>query len=487
MTVENKQPEVPMRPSPVRGRDRHRVLSPSPGRSVAAAAIELGVRLSGERVLTPGAASYEEARRIWNGAVDRRPAVIVRPTTPAEVQASIRAANDHRLPVSVRGGGHDWAGGALREGGLVIDLTQMRHVAVDADARAATVGGGATASEVVSAAAPHGLAAATGIGGPVGMAGLTLVGGYGPISGRFGLALDNLLSAQVVLADGRLVTADAGHEPELFWALRGGGRGLGVVTSIRIRLHPLERLLAGFIIFPWAQAAGVWERLRAVLADGPDELTVQTGILPGPDGNAQMFLFPAWSGDPAPGQPAIDRLLGLGTPLVSHVAPVTYAELLALFDPTIVNGRHYAVRTRAVADFTPQAINALTTTGPAPDSPLSLVTISHLHGAATRVASSETAFWTRRKHFSVEIIAAWEPDETDGARHRAWADRLSTALAPHALPGGYPGQLDPDDHHQIKLAYGENYPRLQAAKAHFDPSGTFTTPHPTAAERVTGG
>jgi FAD/FMN-containing dehydrogenase len=442
--------------------------------SATAAATELSARLSPDRVLTPGA-SYEEALRIWNGAVDHRPALIARPRTPAEVQAAIHTANAHHLPVSVRGGGHDWAGRALRADGLVVDLTQMRQVAVDADGRAATVAGGASASELIAAAAPHGLVAATGIGGPVGMTGLSLIGGYGPVTGRFGLAVDNVLGAEVVLADGRLVTADTTHEPELFWAIRGGGRELGVVTSIRIRLHPLERLLAGFIIFPWAQAAGVWEGLSAILADAPDELTVYSGIVPGPDGGSQMFLFPTWSGDPARGESAIDRLLRLGTPVVSQVAPVTYAELLALFDPTIVDGRHYAVRTRAVADFTPEVIDALTEAGPAPASPLSLVTISHFHGAATRIAPEATAFWTRQKHFSLEIIAGWEPDDSDRASYRAWADRLSTALAPHALPGGYPAQLSPDDHDRIKLAYGENYPRLHAAKTRFDPTGIFST------------
>ena len=216
--------------------------------SAPAAAGELRARLGPDRVLVSGAL-FDKAQRVWNGAVDREPALIVRAETAAEVRAAVLTARDHRLPLSVRGGGHDWAGRALRPGGLVIDLTGVRHVVVDAQARTATVGGGATAREVIAAAAPHGLVAATGTCGSVGMAGLTLVGGYGPLNGRFGLALDNLLAAEVVLADGRVVTADAAHEPELFWAVRGGGGNFGVLTSIRVRLHPAPRLLAGFIEF----------------------------------------------------------------------------------------------------------------------------------------------------------------------------------------------------------------------------------------------
>jgi FAD/FMN-containing dehydrogenase len=361
----------------------------------------------------------------------------------------------------------------------------MRQIAVDAQAQTATVGGGATAREVIAAAAPHGLVAATGTCGDVGMAGLTMAGGYGPLNGRFGLALDNLVSAEVVLADGRLVTTDAKHEPELFWAVRGGGGNFGVVTSIRIRLHPVHHLLAGFIMFPWPQAAGVWEGLSAVLADAPDELTVQSGIQPRLDDSPLVVLSPAWSGDPAPGHKAIDQLVRLGTPVLSHVAPRTYADMLRLFDASVVDGRHYAIRTRSVADFTPGVIAALAQAGTALTSRPSIVSIHHFHGAAARIAPSATAFGIRRKHFTVEIVAAREPDDTYGARHRAWADSLSAALAPHALPGCYPGMLGPDDHDQITRAYSWNTERLRAAKARFDPSGIFSaTPLPPAANRV---
>ncbi len=350
------------------------------------AARDLSAQLDPGRVLLPGP-SYDEARRTWNGAVEHRPALIVRCQTPAEVQAAVGAARHHHLPLSVRGGGHDWAGRALRHGGLVIDLTGMRQVTVDPAERVATVAGGATAGDLISAAALHHLSAATGMVGFVGMAGLTLGGGYGSLNGRFGLALDNLLGAEIVLADGRLVTTHATHEPELYWALRGGGGNFGVVTSMRIRLHPVHQLLAGLIMYPWSQVSDIMGRLNDILAAAPDELTIQTGILSGLGGSPILFLAPAWSGDLTHGEKAIDELHRLGTPLFTKVAAMTYTDLLAMSDARIVNGHHYAGRTRSVTGFTPDVISALIEAGSTLTSPLSGIPIHHFHGVAARIPS----------------------------------------------------------------------------------------------------
>ena len=409
---------------------------------------------------------------IWNAAVDHRPALIVRACSPRDVQEAIRVARDRGMRLSVLGGGHDWAGRALCDGGLVIDLAGMRRVTVDTRARVATVGGGATAADVMAAAAPYGLVAAAGNVGCVGMTGLTLGGGYGPLNGRFGLASDNLLGAEVVLADGRIVTADATHEPELFWALRGGGGNFGAVTSMRVRLHPLDRLIGGLIVFPWSQAATVWRGLGEVLLMAPDELTVQSGLLSGPEGSPAAYLAPAWCGDLRSGEAAVDALAKLGTPLTMQVAPMTYVEMLGLFDAWAVRGLRWVIRTRTVAAYTLEVIDALIEAGRTRTSPRSGIPIHNFHGASTRVAPDETAFANRRQHFVVEIVAGWESG--DGAAHRAWADAVSAALAPHAIPGGYPNLLGPDDHEQIANAYGDNAMRLGAAKRHFDPDGVFT-------------
>jgi FAD/FMN-containing dehydrogenase len=444
---------------------------PSTTSASAAVAAELTRRLPGGRVL--GRTAYDQSRRIWNGAVDHVPALIVCPHTRAEVQTTVLAAREHELPLSVRGGGHDWAGRALRNDGLVIDLSAMRHVIVDPGSRVATVQGGATAGDVIGAAQPHGLTVAAGTVGGVGMTGLTLGGGYGPLIGRYGLALDNLLGAEVVLADGRVVTATESEEPELYWALRGGGGNFGVVTSLSLRLHPVPELLAGLIAYPWSDAMRVWTQLDDILATAPDELTAQTGILPGPDGSPTVFVSPVWCGELSHGERVIEPLRSLSTPLVANVAPTSYVAMLRQFDAFVVDGRHYAARTRNVSRFTPEVIAALVEAGERQTSSYSGVVVHHFHGAATRVPVANTAFGLRAPHRMIEIVAAWEPDD-DPAAHLGWADRLDAGLAPHALPGGYPNMLGPGQRDQIAHAYGSNAARLLAAKGRFDPDGVFS-------------
>ncbi|OBH66785.1 hypothetical protein A5685_17070 [Mycobacterium colombiense] len=434
---------------------------------ITAAANDLAARIGSARVLVPDGAPL-----IWNAAVQHRPALIVRPESARDVQEAIRVARDRGMRLSVLGGGHDWAGRAVCDGGLVIDMSGMRSVTVDSEARVATVGGGVIAADLIDAVAPYGLVAATGNCGGVGMTGLTLGGGYGPLNGRFGLALDNLLGAEVVLADGRIVTADAIQEAELFWALRGGGGNFGVVTSIRVRLHPLDRLFGGMIMFPWSQAATVWRGLGELLSTAPDELTVNSGLLVGPDGSPVAYFAPAWSGDLGSGEATVTALAKLGTPLSTDVAPMTYGQMLGLFDQACVGGRCWAFRTRTVAGYTPGVIDALVEAGRTATSPPTAIVIHHCHGASTRIAPDQTAFANRREHFVFEIGAGWQ--EGDGSRHRAWADALSAALASQAFPGGYANLLRPDDHDQIANAYGENAIRLVAAKTHYDPDGVFT-------------
>jgi FAD/FMN-containing dehydrogenase len=435
----------------------------------SAVAADLLKHLPSDRVRYGGSDDF----RIWNGAVNRVPALIVRPHTPAEVGSAVLTARSHDLPLSVLVGGNDWVGRSLRDAGLVIDLAEMRQVVVSPQLQVATVEGGATAGDVVAAAQPHGLTAATGTTSGVGMAGLTLGGGYGPLNGRFGLALDNLLSADVVLADGRQVTANPASEPELYWAMRGGGGNFGVATSLSIRLHAVPEILSGFIIYPWSQATDVWTQLNEILHDGPDELTVQSGILTGSDGGPTVFLSPVWSGDLSRGHAVVEQLSQLGTPLSSQVARRRYADMLSFFDAQTVTGRHYALRTRTVPSYTSEVIAALIEAGESRSSALSGVFIHHFHGAATRAAVDSTAFGIRTPHFVVEIMAAWEPDD-DEAPHWAWADGVSTNLAAHALAGGYANLLGPSDHDQIAHAYGPNADRLLAAKSRYDPDHVFS-------------
>ena len=288
------------------------------------------------------------------------------------------------------------------------------------------------------------------------MAGLTLGGGYGPFTGHFGLALDNLLSAEVVLADGRRVTANPMNEPELFWALRGGGK-FGVVTSMRMRLHRVEQVLAGFILYPWSQASDVWSRLRDILDRAPDALTIRTEMLSRPCGEPALLLAPIWSGEMAQGQQVFEQLSAIGGPSWSHVAATTPAAMLRQFGVRPVTRRRRNRRRVVVRDYTTDVIAALVDAGDSRSSQDARVFIHPFHGAATRVPGDATAFGIREPPYVIEILAAWESGD-EATRVRAWADCVSTNLAPHA-PAGLcrPVAL-----------------RLGAVKARFDPDGVFS-------------
>jgi FAD/FMN-containing dehydrogenase len=443
--------------------------------SELAAARELGALMQG-RVVLRGDDSYVRTRQIWNGAVQHQPALFAKCETSADVQAAVRSARHHGFPLSVRGGGHDWAGRALRHNGLVIDLSHMRRVDVDRVASVATIQGGATAVDVTSAAAPHGLVAATANCRTVGMVGLTTGGGYGPLTPRYGLALDNLLSAEVVLAERRLVHCDEHENPDLFWAIRGGGGNFGVITSMRVGLHPLHHVLAGMMQFPWSQAESVLGGYAEAIAEAPDELSVLAGVLPDPDGSPLVFLAPMWSGEAIQGEELIARLRQLGMPVMDRVGTITYLDWLGLFAAAAPVGRYYAAQNRSLAALTPEVISTLVAAGQRRSSPFSAIILHDFRGAPTPVPLAATAFGLRTEHFMVEIIAAWDPTaEDDGENHREWARTLSETLAPHALPGGYPNMLGPDEHEQTALAYGSNTSRLQRVKRLFDPECVFTS------------
>jgi FAD/FMN-containing dehydrogenase len=307
------------------------------------------------------------------------------------------------------------------------------------------------------------------------MAGLTLGGGYGPLSPQFGLALDNLLGAEIVLADGRRVTADALEHAELFWALRGGGGNFGVVTSMRVRLHPIRELLAGLILFPWSEAEAVLLRYAQLLTSAPDELSVPAGVLSGPDRVPALFLAPTWSGQLMQGWQMMHRLKALGTPIVAKIGPMSCVDHLNMFDAEVVNGRYYALQTRWLPELTSDAIASLVAAGSKRTSRFTMIVLHHLHGLPTRIPANATAFGIRREHFLVEAIAAWEPnDDQNGDTHREWARHLSRVLAPSALPGGYANPLGPDEYDQIALAYGTNIDRLREIKRRIDPDNVFS-------------
>jgi FAD/FMN-containing dehydrogenase len=441
---------------------------------VASAAVrDLRGRLRGQAFVSTDA-GYDGARRIWNGAVDNSPAVIAHCVDRKDVEAAVRVAREHGLPLSVRGGGHDWGGRAVREGGLVLDLTGLRRVDVRAASAVATVQGGATAGDVAAATHPHGLAPVTGTVKAVGMTGLALAGGYGPLNGRFGLALDNIEAAGVVLADGTSVTATADENPDLLWALRGGGGNFGVVTETRFRVHPVASVLAGLLLFPLTEARTVLRGYRDLVADAPDELTVMAGFFGGPDGAPLLFLAPTWSGELSEGERYVDLLRSLGEPLDAQVDAMSFQDALGLFDATVVDGRHNEMRTRWLPALTEDTIEIIVTAAARMTSPFSGMFLHHFHGASARVGVTDTAFAMRRDHLLVEIVAAWTPSAgLAESVHTDWARGMSADLARHALPGGYANLLGADEHERALLGYGPNADRLLDLKRRFDPDGVF--------------
>jgi hypothetical protein len=444
-----------------------------------AAAQELRATMQGKVVLR-GDDDYSRTRQIWNRAVENQPALIAVCETSADVQAAVRAARRYKLPLSVRCGGHDWAGRALCADGLVIDLTGMRDVIVDTHSRVATVAGGASSKDVAVTAGAYGLVAALGNCGAVGMAGLTLGGGYGPLIGLCGVAADNLLGAEVVLADGRRVTTGPDEEPELFWAIRGGGGNFGVVTSMQVQLHEIRHMITGSIVYPLNEADEMLHRYAAFAAALPDQLDISVGMTSGPDGQPFLMFLPLWNGDKQQGERIIRDFQALGTPQLAQVGPMTYADMLAVFDAWIdaSDGCHWETRTRSLPALTPDVIDVITRAVADRTSPYSMVNWHHLHGAATRIPAEKIAFGLRQEHFMVEIIAGWKPDGSNAAAHRKWARDLWEALAPFALPGGYANFLTPHNREQVRDAYGGNGARLRVLKRRFDPDGVFASAIP---------
>jgi FAD/FMN-containing dehydrogenase len=438
----------------------------------------LGGQLPG-RVFGPGEDGYVAATAIWAKPVGPLPRAVVHCRTTDDVQLAIRAARDCGLPLSVRGGGHDWTGRALCAG-VVIDLSGMNGVSVAADHRSAMISGGARAADVAAVTDPLHVAAVTGTCSTVGMTGLTLGGGYGPLVGRFGLALDNLLTAEVVLADGRVVVADEANEAELFWALRGGGGNFGVVTAMRYRLHNLPSVRSGMLVYPFAEARAVLRRCAEIAASSPEDLTVQLACVGGPDGKPVVIVLPTWCGLPADGEARMAPFLKLGTLLAGNLEAMSYGTSLTLFDPYIVNGQRVFMETCWLPALDSAAIDVFIEATETVASAQCAIFTHEFKGAASRVPAEATAFGLRRDHLVVEIFATFvdRSDEEEEQRHRQWARATRQAFAPMALPGAYPNLLGADDADRVAQSYGPNAARLIAAKRHYDPDNIFNSAIP---------
>jgi len=443
--------------------------------------------LSGQlcgRISRPGDDRYAAATAIWAKPVGPMPRTVVHCRTLQDIQLAIAAARSAGLSLSVRGGGHDWAGRALCDG-LVLDLSDMRDVMVSPDRRSARISGGARASDVLAVTDPLGLAPVTGSCSAVGMAGLTLGGGYGPLIGRFGLALDNLLAADVILADGRIVTAERGGDEDLFWALRGGGGNFGVVSAMHIRLHELPNVVSGMLVYPFSETKTVLRRYADVAPFMRDELTVQIGAVAGPDGMPVVLLVPTWCGQQGCGDTHIVPLLELGTLLDNTVDAVRYGASLSVFDAHIVNGRRTFMETCSLSTLNEDAVDVLVEAMTEAVSAGCAIFTHEFRGAASRVPMEATAFGLRRNHVLIEILASF-PDRSDRLeerRHQHWVRDTWRSFDAIAIAGGYPNLLGVGETNRATQSFGSNVERLAAIKQVYDPDNVFCSAIPLPAGR----
>jgi len=444
---------------------------------------ELKGSFKGE-ILLPSDDAYESARKIWNATIDKHPALIVRCSSTSDVVRAVNFARDNGLVLAVRGGGHNIAGSAMCDDGLVIDLSKMKAAKVDPGARRVTIEGGATLADLDAATQAHGLATPLGINSTTGVAGLTLGGGFGWLSRKYGMTVDNLESAEVVTAAGEVVRASAKEHPDLFWALRGGGGNFGVVTRFEFRLHPLgPGVLSGLIVYPIAEAKSVLRQYREFLAKAPEELSVWTVLRQAPPlpflseevhGKPIIALALLYAGDPKQGEPLIEPLRRFGTPLGEHVGVQPYVNWQQAFDPLLTPGarnywksHNFSTLKDGLFDVVIEYINKL-------PSPQCEIFFGAIGGATTRPAPDSAAYAHRDAQFVMNVHGRWE-DPADDERCIRWARDYFNASAPFASGGAYVNFLTADEGDRVRTAYGPNYDRLVQVKRKYDPNNLFRT------------
>jgi FAD/FMN-containing dehydrogenase len=431
--------------------------------------------------ITPQSADYDEVRQIWNAMIDRRPGLIVRCAGAADVLTCVRFAREHRLLTSIRGAGHNIAGNALCDGGLMIDLSPMKSVRIDPWNRIARVEPGATLADFDKEAQAFGLATPLGINSTTGVAGLTLGGGFGWLSRKYGMTIDNLVAADVVTAAGEMVRASEQENPDLFWAIRGGGGNFGVVTSFEFRLHAVgPEIFAGLIVHPFDRAGDLLRRYREFAARSPDELACWVVLRQAPPlpflppeihGKEVVVFAVCYAGVPAEGAKAIEPLKAFGQPVGTHVGPMPYTAWQSAFDPLLTPGARNYWKSHNFTGLSDEAIDLSVEYAGQLPTPQCEIFIGQIGGATKRVAGNAMAYPHRDAEFVMNVHTRWD-DPAEDQRCIAWARKFFDVTAPHATGGVYVNFIS-EGEERVAAAYGGNFDRMAEIKRRYDPDNLF--------------
>jgi FAD/FMN-containing dehydrogenase len=431
---------------------------------------DLAARFSG-MLVGPEDSRYDDLRRIHNGMIDRRPALIARCLGSADVVDAVNFARTHGLELAVRGGGHNVAGRAVCDGGLMLDMSLMKAIRVDPLRRTAIAQGGVTWREFNRETQARGLATTGGVISTTGIAGLTLGGGLGWLMAKYGLATDNLIAAEVVTAAGEIVRASKDENADLFWALQGGGGNFGAVSWFEYRLHSVGPVTSGMIAFPFENARDVLKFFRDISSGLPDELTIFGGLLHAPDGAPIAALIVCDCGS---SEAALQSIKKFATPIMDTITPTSYEATNMMLDAGFPRGAHNYWKSNFMAELSDQSIDTLVSQFTLCPSPLSALVLEHIHGAATRVAVDETAFPHRHEGYNCLIVSQWLT-AAENTPNISWGRETYELLRPGFTAGRYVNYLGEDDSGQdaVAAAYGPNYQRLQILKAKYDPANLF--------------
>lgn len=434
------------------------------------------------RVILPQDKEYDEARTIWNGMIDKKPAIIVRVTDSGDVPHAVRFAREHRLELSVLGGGHHIAGNSLADNGLTIDFSTMRKVTVDTQSKRARVQPGATLADFDKATLAHGLATPTGINSTTGMAGLTLGGGFGWLTRQYGMTIDNLVSAKIVTAEGKTLKVSDDDNSDLFWAIRGGGGNFGVVTEFEFQLHDMNpEVYAGLIVFPFIEAKEIMKQYREFTKSAPQELNVWIVIRHAPPlpflpenqhGKMVMVLAVFFNGSADKGEGLTEFLKGFGNPIGTHIGIQPYTQWQQAFDPLLTPGmRNYwkSHNFRSIENELIDTINKHAATIPTPHTEIFLGSVS---GVQNDIPVNATAYSGRDARYIVNVHGRWEKPEDD-KRCISWCRKFFDATKPFASGGAYVNFMTEEEKERVPSAYGANYERLVSLKQKYDPDNLF--------------